>query len=135
MFRKICERVKRFLYTINKGAIKAAIKLPYMDGDLTTFKITIHRDDTDIIIKVLKHSYLIEYENKRMRNREHYVFEVWGILPMTMDETIRALYAEPIYIPRLLPIQFDMNAQIQEVLKVFLDSKKRVAENRKLKLV
>lgn len=135
MFRKICERVKRFLYTINKGAIKAAIKLPYMDGDLTTFRIAVHLDNTDIIIKVLKHSYLIEYENKRMRNREHYVFEVWGILPMTMDETIRALYAEPIYIPRLLPIQFDMNAQIQEVLKVFLDSKNRVVENRKLKLV
>ena len=135
MFRKICERVKRFLYTINKGAIKAAIKLPYMDGDLTTFRIAIHLDNTDIIIKVLKHSYLIEYENKRMRNREHYVFEVWGILPMTMDETIRALYAAPIYIPRLLPIQFDMNAQIQEVLKVFLDSKNRVVENRKLKLV
>ena len=135
MFRKICERVKRFLYTINKGAIKAAIKLPYMDGDLTTFRIAIHLDNTDIIIKVLKHSYLIEYENKRMRNREHYVFEVWGILPMTIDETIRALYAEPIYIPRLLPIQFDMNAQIQEVLKVFLDSKNRVVENRKLKLV
>ena len=135
MFRKICERVKRFLYTINKGAIKAAIKLPYMDGDLTTFRIAIHLDNTDIIIKVLKHSYLIEYENKRMRNREHYVFEVWGILPMTMDETIRALYAEPIYIPHLLPIQFDMNAQNQEVLKVFLDSKNRVVENRKLKLV
>ena len=135
MFRKICERVKRFLYTINKGAIKAAIKLPYIDGDLTTFRIAIHLDNTDIIIKVLKHSYLIEYENKRMRNREHYVFEVWGILPMTIDETIRALYAEPIYIPRLLPIQFDMNAQIQEVLKVFLDSKNRVVENRKLKLV